>query len=383
MAPVVTRNLGVPQGRLGPHARRDFALFAWLPALLSCGLLAFLAGHHQLAFDFSREYWVAGRRLLHGGAVYSWSRAQLASDTAYPYPAAATLVFVPFALLPRTLGAVLFTAGCIACPAAALRVLGVRDWRLYGIVALWAPVVAGWQSANLTLPLVLALALVWRHRDRPLVAGLLAAAIISLKPFLWPVALWLLATRRHRAAAACAAAALLVSAAAWAVAGFSQIGAYLKLDGRVTSAHYDVSYGLLAVAHRLGASRGAGAVLMVVAAASLAAVCLRLGRRDEGAAVAVCVAVALAASPLVDTHYFALLLVPLAIRRPRLGVEWVVPLALWLCPETATAAWQPFVAWAAALAVVHRLAQDRAPGAVAAAPGRVRRPCARSPSTTP
>jgi len=381
MAPAVTRNLGVLPGRLDPNPRRDFALFAWLPGVLTCGLLTYLVRHHQFAFDFSREYWVAASRLLHGGSTYSWSPAQIASDIAYPYPAPATLLFVPFALLPRTLGSVLWTVVCIACPAGALRVLGVRDWRLYGLVLLWAPVVAGWQSANLTLPLVLALALVWRHRDRPLAAGLLTAAIVSLKPFLWPLAIWLLATRRYRAGGACAAGALCAGAVAWAAVGVSQIGAYLRLDDRVTSAHYVTSYGVLAVANALGADRLAGALALLTLAGALVVACVALGRRDEWGALSVCLVAALIASPLVDTHYFALLLVPLAVRRPRLGVEWLLPLALWLCPETASAGWQLFVAWATAIAVIALLA--RSGGPIPALPGRVGRPCARSPSTTP
>ena len=53
--------------------------------------------------------------------------------------------------------------------------LGVRDWRLYGFVFLWLPVVAEWETANVTLFLALGIGMVWRYRDRPIVAGGLAA----------------------------------------------------------------------------------------------------------------------------------------------------------------------------------------------------------------
>jgi len=48
----------------------------------------------------------------------------------------------------------------------------------------------------------------------------------------------------------------------------------------------------------------------------------------------------LVASPVVWNHYFALLIVPLAILRPRLRIEWAIPLALWLCPATGVTGWQ-------------------------------------------
>ncbi len=50
----------------------------------------------------------------------------------------------------------------------------------------------------------------------------------------------------------------------------------------------------------------------------------------------------LALSPIVWLHYFALLLVPLAITRPRFGPVWILPIALWVVPADGNgrAAWQ-------------------------------------------
>ena len=47
------------------------------------------------------------------------------------------------------------------------------------------------------------------------------------------------------------------------------------------------------------------------------------------AALTLCLAAALAASPIVWMHYFLLLLVPLALIRPRLSPLWLVPFAYW------------------------------------------------------
>ena len=46
-------------------------------------------------------------------------------------------------------------------------------------------------------------------------------------------------------------------------------------------------------------------------------------------------AAALAASPIVWMHYFLLLLVPLALARPRLSALWLVPFAYYPLGETA------------------------------------------------
>ena len=79
-------------------------------------------------------------------------------------------------------------------------ILGVRDWRIYGLTMLWAPVISGWQTANSDTPAGA------RDRDRlaipkrALVAGVSVGLMVSLKLFLWPLLGWLLLTRRWRAA---------------------------------------------------------------------------------------------------------------------------------------------------------------------------------------
>jgi hypothetical protein len=64
----------------------------------------------------------------------------------------------------------------------------------------------------------------------------------------------------------------------------------------------------------------------------VAVACVVLGRRgrDEGA-LALAIAVSLIAAPLIWMHYYALLIVPLAIAYPRLSTAWALPLLLWFC----------------------------------------------------
>ena len=53
------------------------------------------------------------------------------------------------------------------------------------------------------------------------------------------------------------------------------------------------------------------------------------------------IAAALVLSPVVWRHFFVLLLVPLAIARPRLDVLWLVPIGMWLGDGTFNGApWQ-------------------------------------------
>src|ERR671934_150181 len=143
-------------------------------------------------------------------------------------------LMAPVALLPAGVGDWVVTALLLLVAPACLRLCGVRDLRCYGAVFLWAPVVWSVQTGNLSLPLALGAVLLWRYRDRVVVAAAIAAAMIAVKLFLWPVVVWL-----------------------------------------------------------------AGSIL---------------------------------ASPIVWLHYLALLLVPVALSRPRFGWIWLAPALLWICP---------------------------------------------------
>jgi hypothetical protein len=268
--------------------------------------------------------------------------------------------------------AILVLAACLA----ALRVMNVRDWRVYAVVLLWCPVVDGWQTANVTLPLVCGIAATWRYRNSPIVAGTLAALMLCVKPVVWPLFLWLVVTRRFRAAAYGLGVALVVNLISWAVLGFGQIPVWWHLLVLQTDVLYRQGYGLVALAVRLGAGRGAATVLELLASAAVALGCLWLARkRREQAAFTLAIVLMIVSSPLVDNHYFALLLVPLAIARPQFSRAWLAPIVLWLCPATHFAVWHLVVAWAmlAAIAIwLIRLPEaptTQSPGPRAFAPG--------------
>jgi hypothetical protein len=88
---------------------------------------------------------------------------------------------------------------------------------------------------------------------------------------------------------------------------------------------------VIALAVRAHLPESVGVVISLLVAAGLlvaaAAVARRQGREGDALALTLCVAAALAASPIVWIHYFVLLLVPLALAQPRFSLLWLVPFA--------------------------------------------------------
>jgi alpha-1,2-mannosyltransferase len=357
------RRTDVPaERRFSPRDGRTAAInqsLLILPILLTGFLFAEYASAHQLAVDFHNDFWVAGYKVSHGLSPYDWTRQQIAGLVSFPYPAPAALLFVPFTLLPRAAAdGVFMTLTVVAC-LATLRVLRVRDWRLYGLVLLFWPVINGWQTANVTLLLGLGIAVIWRYRDSPAVAGALFAVMVSVKPAVWPLALWFLFTRRARTAAVGVALALVLNLIAWLVLGLGQVTVWLHLLSTQVDVLYRDGYGVTALAVHLGTGRTVGTGIQVAASLLLAGWCVQVARRGrERDAFTIAIGLMLVSSPLVDNHYFALLIVPLALARPCLSRLWAVPLALWLCPATGVSGWQVAVAWLITAIVVFRLVQE-------------------------
>ena len=187
------------------------------------------------------------------------------------------------------------------------------------------------QTANLTLPLLLALAAIWALRHRAVLPGLVLALTLATKLFLWPVFVWLVATRRYRAAVASAATTAVLVGGSWALIGFAGLRDYPALMRVLTQALEHDSYTIFALASDLGApdllARGVG---IAVGTATLLA-CWILGRRgDETRSFTLAIVAALLLTPIIWLHYFALLLVPIAIVHKRLSLLWATPLLLWL-----------------------------------------------------
>ena len=137
-------------------------LFGFGPLVACLALLVLQLRLHVVVVDFRFVYYSAVVRLFAGTSPYAVTHAQVADGTPLVNPALAVLAFAPFGLMSATYAQAVWLLVCLACVPAVLWVLNVRDWRLYGLAFLWSPVFDGWQSGNLTLPLVLAV--LWQSR---------------------------------------------------------------------------------------------------------------------------------------------------------------------------------------------------------------------------
>jgi hypothetical protein len=317
-------------------ARRvvPIVVFGIVPIVAVCFLLANSLGlGSRLAFWDFHALWNAGHDVLHGRSPYPpATRGALAGQQAFVYPAPAAVAAAPFALLPFTASSVAFELLSIGALLAGLWIVGVRDWRCFGLAFLTRPVLHGLTLGAVSPLLTLGLAVTWRHRDRRWIAGAAVAALIVLKVFLWPMIVWLALTRRLAATATALAIAAVTTAAAWAAIGFDGFRAYPHLLDLLSRVLEGKSYSLVA----LGLSAGTGATAARALAAIVGAACIGLiawrGRTSDADpwTFTLAVGAALALSPIVWLHYFTLLLVPIAIVSPGLGPLWLLPLAFWV-----------------------------------------------------
>jgi hypothetical protein len=286
-----------------------------------------------VAFDF-RVFYVAAEAALRGDTLYpAIDDAALVAGRVYVYPPVTALVFAPLTAVPMEAAGLFVMVLLVAAVVATPLVLGVRDWRCVGLVLLWPPVISAIQTGSVTLFLGLAAALVWRYRDRPVPAGLALGAALAVKLLLWPVGVWLAATRRVSAAAFALVAALLLALGSWAVVAFDGLGGYPALLQRLSEVMDDRGYTVYSLALEYGVpSQAARLAWAALALGLLTAVVVRGRRGDDRGAFVLAVAASLAVTPIVWLHYLALLVLVVGVARPRLGLLWFVPLALVVTP---------------------------------------------------
>ena|SRR5436190_5287102 len=314
---------------------------AAVPVAIAVAFLALAASHGKFAANFERTFWPAGRDVLHGRSPFPpVTRDALAPGTAFVYPAPAALLMVPFALLPHGVAAVVFTVFLVGCGALALYLVGVRDWRCYCVALFWFAVLSELQKANLTLVLALGAALVWRFRDRRLIAGVAAGAFGALKVLLWPLAVWLFAGRRYAAGFIAVASAAAFTFGSWAVLGFAGLGDYVPTVRLLSRLERDEAYSPYAVALRLGLGTAAAQVVAITAAALVLGAAVVLARRgDDRRSFVLALAACILFSPIVWIHYFALLVVAIGILQPRFGALWLLPILAVGPPRPAGPSW--------------------------------------------
>ena len=116
---------------------------------------------------------------------------------------------------------------------------------------------------------------------------------------------------------------------AWAVLGFGQIERYRDLIAALAGAQQDRGYSLMALLSKGGVTPSLATLLTAGLTLACAATCLVAGRAPRGPPGARGLfATCLVATPISWLHYFALLVVPVALARPRLSLLWLAPIAL-------------------------------------------------------
>jgi alpha-1,2-mannosyltransferase len=305
------------------------------PALLLVLVVArYWVGVH-LGFDY-RPLWEASRHLFDGASVYPAPHAAaLHGEQQFVYPPLAAVLAAPLAVFPFGVAAALLAIVELVATVATLNVLGIRDWRCYGVTLLWFPVIQNLLIGSITSLLALGLAVAWRYRDERRIAAPVSAVIIATKVFLWPMLFWLAATRRWRTVAWALALALVGVVVSWAVIGFAGLTSYPRLLDALSRLEAWKSYSTVALGLVLGLSTGAARVLAIVAGGAVLLGALLVGRRyrheqdADRRAFVLAIAATFLFSPIVWTHYLALLVVPIAISRRTLTPLWFVPLAMW------------------------------------------------------
>ncbi|MDQ6806291.1 MAG: glycosyltransferase 87 family protein [Actinomycetota bacterium] len=333
-------------------ARRVGAALAFgvLPVVLMFSILAVTYGHKTFLFDFKGDLYGAGQSIVHGqnpynpGFLTTQAAIQRAGGTpktifALPvYAAPALVASVPFSLLPYPVAAVLFAALLIGALALGLRLLGVRDWRCYGVSCTCWPFLLGLRLGGLTPLIVLGAAIAWRWRERLWPPAIAIASIIVAKLFPWPLAVWLLVTKRLRALALTLVIGGVGTIAAWAAIGFAGMAEYPRMLSNLAFVEQGHGPSLVALLLATGVPTGVAKVVALAAAAALLSAAWRfVGRPDgEQRAFGLIVMAALTASPLVWQHYLVLVFVPIALMSPTLSAIWFVPMLAYLAPGAQT-----------------------------------------------
>ena len=188
--------MGRATGRVAP-----LVLFGLIPVAFLLGALVVVLGIERVRVRLPLRAVSAGPPAPLGRRSVRSARRVITGHNAI-YTTFTAAVATPITLLPPLVADVVFTRSLIAAGAACLWVLGVRDWRVYGVVAMWAPVISAVQTANVTLVLALLMALAWKYRDRRFLPGVFVGLAVAVKLFPWPLIVWLVASRRYAASAA-------------------------------------------------------------------------------------------------------------------------------------------------------------------------------------
>jgi hypothetical protein len=260
------------------------------------------------------------------------------ADSTFAYPPFLAWLVAPLHSLSSSTAALVWMLLSLAAIALALWLLELRDWRCYALAFVFEFTRSSIDLGTVEPLLLLAVAAAWRWRESLFGAATSVGIAIVLKLFLWPLAIWLALMRRLRAAVLAVVVAVAAAFISWSAIGFAGLGDYPGILRRLADDESTSSYSVVALGVRAHLPLLAARIISVIVALALLAAAAwvarderRMPRDRDIATLTLCLAAALAASPIVWIHYFLLLLVPLALTQPRLSLLWLVPFAYqWL-----------------------------------------------------
>jgi hypothetical protein len=143
---------------------------------------------------------------------------------------------------------------------------------------------------------------------------------------------------------------------AWLVVGLSTLRGYPALLSALTKVEGSFGFSTYALTIRLGLAPAAARMAIIVVLCALFGAALRLAQSRGGDAqvFAIAVVACLVTSPIVWLHYFALLIIPIAILSPTLSWAWFLPVATWFFanPNRPAATWKIIAGQLVILAVL-------------------------------
>lgn len=295
-------------------------LFAALPVCVAIAMFAFAWSDGSLSVDFHNELYPEAKLLLHWTNPFPEPGSDLSYGHNLIWPPVAAFLVAPFTILPPGGADWAIALVGLGCFMASLRLVGVRDWRVFGVFALWPQVIAEIRVSHLTPVLCLLLAVAWRYRDTRFAPGLAVGLAGAIKFFLWPIGVWLAAIGKVRelvVAGALAGLSLLL------VLPFTGLHTYFRVLSELGRTFDQDSYSPFGFLVQIGAPEAVARAVTLVLGAAILVGCWR--RASFGLAVAA----ALVLSPIVWLDYYAVAAIPLAVVRPRLSAVWFAPLATW------------------------------------------------------
>lgn len=322
----------------------------WQTCTLAISMVVLLLALWQVGFqfDFKGDLYAAGLKILHGVSPYRpgvlqhqaaviMSGGTIRGLPSPRWPMPILLLGVPLGMLPTGLASACFMLLCVVSVVLGLRLLGVRDGRCVLIALVSAPTALGVLLGNISPILLLGIALVWRLRHRLRAGAATTALVVLAKVLFWPLGLWMLMTCRRRNLAWVLAIGVGLVAGAWATIGFADLSTYPQMLLDVAKIGEGRGASLTGFFMFCGFSIDLARALALSAGGALLGMAWSLAKRPgcERNSFGLLIIAALTMTPVVWSHYFVLLFVPIALVSPRLSALWFLPSLAAFAPGTA------------------------------------------------